>query len=498
MREIGKLLGAANILEGSVRRAGDRVRVTVQLLDATTDRHLWAESFDRTITDTIALQGELATEIAEKLRATLTPAEKQRVETKPTNNADAYVLFLRARQYEQGPDTLLQDFKLAEQLYTRAVALDPLFATAHARLAQTCAEIFHFHEPTAGWKIRARSEADLALKVQPNLGEAHYALGLCAYWMDGNYDAALKEFAIAARLSPGSTEPPFVVAAIRRRQGHWQEALEAFQRVSSLDPQNPNIVRNLEYTNTAMRRWSAAAQAAERLQALSPDSVGTRVQAAYIDFWKTGRTDQLAGVLDKIPAGIDPDGLVTAGRWDRSMIERNFAAAAQALASFPLLELSYLNGGATPKIFLLGLTNVARSDALAAEPQLQAARAAFEAAVREAPDNAERHANLGLACAFLGEREEAIREGLRATELKPEALDALDGSIMSAYLALIYARVGDGDRAFPLLERLLRISGPVDTVNYSITRSDLRQRWEWDPIRSDPRFQKLISDPKNP
>ena len=168
IQEIGKSLGAANILEGSVRRLGDRIAVNVQLVDSRTDRHIWAERYDRKVADAVGIEGELATEIAEALRATLTPEEKIRVEQKPTQNADAFVLYLRALPYEQGPDTLLQDYKRAAQLYSQAIALDPNFALAHAHLASTCAEIFHFHEPLDSWKTKARSEAEIALRLQPN------------------------------------------------------------------------------------------------------------------------------------------------------------------------------------------------------------------------------------------------------------------------------------------------------------------------------------------
>jgi TolB-like protein len=192
LREIGAALGVAHILEGSVRRAGNRVKVTVQLIDTRDDRHIWAESFDRTISDALTLQGELATEIAAALRATLSPEEKARVERKPTENPDAYVLYLRARQLEIHPDTLLQDFKAAVQLYREAIQLDPAFALAHARLSATLARIYHFYEPTEPLKQQATAEANEALRLQPNLGEGHYALGLSFYWLESDYARALQ------------------------------------------------------------------------------------------------------------------------------------------------------------------------------------------------------------------------------------------------------------------------------------------------------------------
>ncbi len=493
IREIGKSLGAANILEGSVRRLEDRIAVNVQLIDARTDRHIWAERYDRKIADSVGIHDALATEIAEALRAKLTPEEKIRVEQKPTQNAAAYVLYLRALPFEQGPDTLLQDYKRAEQLYRQAIALDPNFALAHAHLASTCAEIFHFHEPLDSWKTKARSEAETALRLQSNLAESHFALGQCIYWMDENYEGALAQFAIAQQFSPSNANIGLLVAAIHRRQGHWEECLAAFEKIQRVDPENPNIVRNLVFTNTALRRWPEAARAAQRLRAMAPDSLVARIQVAYIDFQWNGNTTALRTALAEIPAGEDPDGIVTSCNWEGAMLERDFARAEQVLAASPLTEVSYLNGGLTPKSFLAGCTGVARGDPALANKSLEAARTVFESAVAEAPNSAERHANLGLCYAFMGRKEDAIREGRQAVELKPESKDAYDGAIMNCCLALIYARVGENDLAIALIGRLLRTPGAVDSVDYSITVNDLKFRWEWDPLRADPRFEKLMA-----
>jgi tetratricopeptide (TPR) repeat protein len=229
---------------------------------------------------------------------------------------------------------------------------------------------------------------------------------------------------------------------------------------------------------------------------MSPDSLVARIQGvAYIDFQWKGDTTAFITALAQIPVGDDPDGVVTACGWDGAMIERDFARAQQILAASPLSEVSYLNGGLTPKSFLTGCTAVALGDPVLAKTNLEAARKVFEDAVADAPNNAERHANLGLCYAFMGQKVDAIREGRRAVELKPEAKDAYDGAIMNCCLALIYARTGENALAITLIERLLRTPGAVDSVNYSITVNDLKFRWEWDPLRSDPAFQKLISAP---
>jgi TolB-like protein/class 3 adenylate cyclase/Tfp pilus assembly protein PilF len=492
LRQIGRALGVANILTGSVRRAGKRIAVTVQLIDALHDRHLWANRYDRELADSLGLQGELAAEIAKALRATLSPEEKARVETKPTQNADAYVFYLRANQVARNPDTLLEVYKTAEQLYMQAVALDPDFALAHARLASTRAGIFHFYEPVETWSIKARSEAETALRLQPNLAEAHFALGQCIYWIDENYEGALEEFNRAAQLSPNDSDVRALIAAIKRRQGHWQESLDLFEQAQKTDPQNPNIARNVVFTNTALRRWPEASRAAERMRALAPASLVAKTQSGYIDFWWKGNTALLKKLSSEVPATTDPDGAITSVRWDAAMIDRDYAAAQKVLQSSPLTEMSYTNAGATPKSFFEGCISLAQGDTAGAQKSFEAVRSIFENAVKEAPDSADRHANLGWFYAFMGRKEDAIREGRRAVELKAESKDAVDGAIMNCYLALIYARCGENDLALPLIERLLKTPGAVDSVDYSITLNDLRKRWEWDPIRNDPRFQKLI------
>jgi TolB-like protein/Flp pilus assembly protein TadD len=493
LREVGKLLGVANVLEGSVRREGDKVVVNVQLIDALKDRHLWAKRYERTLADSLGLQGELAGEIANELSVTLSPNEKARIGAKPTENADAYLVYLQANQIERNPDTLFEDYKKAEQLYLKAIDLDPKFALARARLASTRAEIFHYYEPVDNWKIKAQREADLALQLQPNLAEAHLALGQCSYWLDQDYNRALAEFQITAQLAPNNTEVGGLTAAIKRRQGKWDEALAGYEKISKLDPQNPNIIRNLLFTYTAMRKWPEAARAAERMRAMAPASLVAKTQSGYVEFWWKGDTSLLKSLLVEIPAGTDPDGVITTCRWDVAMIDRDFAAAKRAIDASPLDEFLYTNAGASPKSYFYGCIALAQGDSNNAAKFFDTALTTLEAAVKESPNSAERHASLGMLYAFMGRKEDAIREGRRAVELKPESVDALDGVLINCYLAVIYARCGEKELAFPLLERLLKTPGASDSGNYSVTVNDLKFRWEWDPIRNDPRFQKLLN-----
>src|SRR6266513_416124 len=492
-REIGQQLGVAHLLEGSVQRSGNRVRVTAELIDARTDTHQWAEHYDRDLADVFGIQSEIAKAIADQLQAKLSPQEKARVEEIPTENTEAYVFYLRANLISRNPDTLLEDYKAAEQLYRQAIELDPNFALAHARLASLCAEIFHYYEPTEGWRTKARTEAQIALRLQPDLAEAHIALGQCIYWMDQDYERALEQFDIASRLSPSNGEIGRLIAAIKRRQGKWEQSRGVYEKVARIDPQNPNIVRELIFINTAMRRWPEAASWSEKMRAMAPASLVAKVQSGYVDFWWKGDTGLLKSLLSEVPADVDPDGTVTSCRWDVAMLGRDYATAGRVLEISSLNEVSYTNAGSTPKTFLQGCIYLAQGDNENAQKAFETARPSFEASVKEAPLSADRHANLGWLYAFMGRKNEAIREGRRAVELKPESRDAVDGAIMNCYLALIYARVGEKDLAFPLIERLLKTPGAVDSVDYSITVNDLKHRWEWDTIRNDPRFQKLVS-----
>jgi TolB-like protein/Tfp pilus assembly protein PilF len=492
-REIANALGVANVLEASVRRVGNRVIMNVQLIDALLDRHLWANRYDLSLQDSLGIDGQVAREIVSALSVKLTPDVASRVGGKPTENTQAYDLYLQAKEYEFKPDTFLQDYRTAEQLYVQAVTLDPNFALAHARLGATRARIYHFYEPIEAWRKRARAEAEIALQLQRNLGEAHHALGLCFYWFHRDYENALREFGVAKTLLPNDSAVSWDIAAIKRRQGRWQETVADYRQILRIDPQNANLIRDLLYVYCAMRDWPNAERTAQGLIALTPDSLNGKAQIGYVEFWAKGRTDRLKSEMAMVPRGKDPDGAVTAFRIDASMIDRDAAAAERALVASPLDTFSYFNGVHTPRSFFAGEIALLRGDNATARTQLEQARDIFAAYAKQAHDVAERHAFLGLVCALLGEKQRAISEGMRAVELRPESQDALDGTVFNAVLALIYARVGENDHATALLEHLLAVPGAVDSADYSITLNDLKFRWEWDPLRNDPRFQRLVA-----
>src|SRR5256885_716709 len=287
--EIAKQLHVSNVLEGSVQKAEDRVHINVQLIRADNDAHLWAQSYDRQLTDIFSVEAEVAKSIADSLSATLSPQEKAQVEAKPTDNADAYVLYLRARDYQTRPDNLMQDFRSAMRLFEQAITLDPRFALAHARLAATTSNLYHFYEPTEPLKQKAHAEALESLRLQPNLGEGHLALGLYHYYMEGDYDAALRELDLAAHALPNDGDVGLYTAAIERRRGHWAQALAAYQHAETVDPRNSVMLYDASQTYFGLRDWRTAAERMDRLLALFPDSFNVKIQRAYIEFFSKDR-----------------------------------------------------------------------------------------------------------------------------------------------------------------------------------------------------------------
>ncbi len=494
LREIGEQLGVTHILEGSVRRVDNRVLINVAVVDIRTERQIWTERFDRTLANSLTLQGELATEIAAALRATLSPEEKARVETKPTDNADAYVLYLRARDYHTRPTGLQQDHQMAERLYTQALELDPAFALAHARLSETLTYTYLNFQPTPEIKARARAEAEEALRLRPDSGEGNLARALCLYRTDKDYEAALREMRVAARLLPGSAEIDFFSGAIRRRQGQWIDALAHMDRALVLDPRSIVIAREILLTQCLLRDWPAAARAGDRAVKLAPDLPLLRVEKSYVDIWSRGDLTPLHSVLATVSPGVDPDGEITLARWDAALLARDFVAAQRVVAAGTPEAVITPFGASLPKSYLLGCIALARGESARAKPLLESARAAMEAEALTFPLDPFRQAHLGLLYAYLGRKEDSLRLGHRAVELLPESKDAYFGPSLSGMLALIFARNGEPDQAMALIERLLKLPGPLSQVfEGSITRSDLRLRWQWDPLRKDPRFQKIVT-----
>src|SRR5438874_13441953 len=256
LSEIGRQLRVTNVLEGSVQKVGDRVHINVQLIRADTDAHLWAQSYNRELTDIFGVEAEVAKSIADSLQATLSPQEKARVETKPTTNPDAYVLYLRGRDYQTRPDNFLQDFRSAAQFFEQAIALDPNFSLAHARLSAVTSQIYHWFEPTELRKQKAHAEALESLRLQPNLGEGHAALGLYLVYEEADYEGALREFGLAAEALPNDGDVALYIAAVLRGQGRLTEAIGAYKHAEARDPRNQVALYHASQTYCGLRDWS--------------------------------------------------------------------------------------------------------------------------------------------------------------------------------------------------------------------------------------------------
>ena len=484
VREIAKALGVSSILEGSVRREGNRVRVNVQLINANNDEHIWASNYDRDLVDVFAIQTDLAHEIAGALQAKLSPTEKAQIEHRPTENADAYLLYVQAHDLMNRPDRFRSDLTKAEQFLQEATRLDPKFALAFAGLSQLESWLYHTDDPTPARRDKARSAANEALRLQPDLPEVHLALGFSYYYGDRDYERALSELAIAQRGLPNDAETYVAIAAIERRQGKWVESTAHFEKAVSLNPKDAFTMENLAYNYIATKNYEAADKTFDRGIEVAPQSFSLRGSKAKLALdWK-GDFSVIEKELAAIPPGTDADGLVNFTRVNVLMLQRKFPEALAIVQQMPG-EIFHEGSTAVPKAFLEGIIASFMKDGNKAREAFQRARLPVERSIRESPDDASRHALLGAILAGLGEKEMGIAEGKRAAELLPESKDAFDGPAITVALAQIYCWTGELDDAFRLLDHSL------NTPN-GITVSLLKLDPVWDPVRGDPRFKALI------
>jgi TolB-like protein/Flp pilus assembly protein TadD len=482
-REIGKALGVATLLEGSVRRVGNRVRVNVQLINADNDEHIWAEDYDRDLTDVFAIQSDLAQKIATSLQAKLSPNEKARLNQRPTENSEAYLLFMQAEPYAKGSEMFTENYLKAEQLYKQAIKLDPNFAAAHACLSMVESWAYHTFDPTPARREKARASADDALRLQPDLPEGHLALGFAYYYGDRDYDRALAEFEIARRDLPNEAQAYMAIGAIQRRQGKWTKSTANFEKAVALDPKNAGFLFNLGFTYVALKQYEAADKMFDRALEVAPQSFSSRALKGVIAILWKGDVEAAEKQLALSPVR-DANGLVTStGVWVL-MLGRKFSEALREIEQFPG-EVFDAHTGRAPKALFEGLIYLCQGDKTKATIALEHARAIAEQLVQESPNDAPRRAILGQILAALGQKDAAIAEGKRATELLPESEDAYDGPQITGHLAAIYAWTGENDQALRLLDHLLQ------TPN-GITIPLLKLDPAWDPLRKDPRFQALI------
>ena len=484
-REIGKSLGVGTLLEGSVRRSGNRVRVNVQLINANNDEHIWAEDYDRELTDVFAIQTDLAQKIASALQAKLSPNEKARLDRRPTRDSDAYLLYVQAHGYANRPDRFRDTSLKAEELFEQAIKLDRNFAAAYAGLSMVESWLYHESEPIPAHREKARLNAEESLRLQPNLPEGHLALGFSYYYGDRDYERALSEFEIAKRDLPNEADAYSAIAAIQRRQGKWAESTANFEKAVSLDPKNANVLFNLGLNYMAQRDFATADKIFDRAIAVDPQAFASRgMKSALAIAWK-GDVGFVEKQLSLVPGEFDPDGLVTAARVGILMLQRKFADALKLLQQFRGETLLYPDTGPCPKALLEGRLYLYQGDKIKAQAAFERARPVAEQLVRDAPGDPGRHVQLGAVLAGLGLKEEAVNEGRKAVESVPESQDAFEGPQATAALAEIYAWVGEYDEAFRLLDHLLKVPN-------GLTVPALKLDPVWDPLRKDPRFQALI------
>lgn len=483
--EIGRTLGVAHVLEGSVRRTGQKVRVTVQLIDAEHDRHIWAQTYDRDLTDVFAIQSELAQEIASQLKAKLSPAETARIQERPTSNNKAYRAYQQAHDISSSPEETLDALTQAEQLYERATQLDPTFALAFARLSQLQSRIYYLLEPTPERLARATASAREAMRLQPNLPESHLALGNIYYYGERDYARARAEFEIARAGLPNDPAVFLAMGSIERRQGKWHEAIVDLEKAASLSPGDPDMIENLGLTYQAVRDYPAAAKTFDRAVALIPKSFEANSLRAQVDIdWK-GDLGRMKKLLANLPANYESFGSVTLARFNVAFFERNFAEALSILQRSPLENLHGETSTPLPKSFLAGQIYRLIPDAEKARASYAQALPVAKRAIAQSPNDSARYALLGLTYAGLGRKEEAIGAGKHALELLPEAKDAFDAPILVVALARIYAITGEAQKAIDLLEHSLRTPAGTNV-------NELRLDPTWDVLRSAPRFQRLI------
>ena len=488
VREIGKALGVATILEGSVRRIGNRVRVNVQLINADTDEHIWAEDYDRDLTDVFAIQTDLSQKIANELRAKLSPSEKAQMTRKPTENGEAYLAFVQAHNLS----CVFEDFeklKQGEQLFERAIELDPNFALAVARYSQLESWILHNNERTVERRQKARTLANRALQLQPELPEAHLALGFSYYYGDNNFAAALKEFEIAQRGLPNESEVYLAIGAIQRRQGKWSESRASLEKAVSLNPKDMWSLQNLSFNYAMLRNYDAAIKTIDRALAVDPtalEPLEVKSKLAIAGSGDFSFAEKAFESVKSLPLTTEQKIKVAGGRANVFLLERRYNEGLQTAEGLPDDGLAILSGGLCTKYYLIGFARKSLHDDNGARAAFLKAKSAAEQQLKRSPDAADLHIQLAKVLAYLGEKEAALAEAQRATELQPESKDAFGGPEITAGVAEVYAILGDKERAIEILDGLL--SRPS-----SITLQVLNLNPIWDSLRNEPDFQALLT-----
>jgi TolB-like protein len=487
VREIAQALGVSAILEGSVRKSGNRVRVNVQLINALNDEHIWSDVYDRDLTDVFAIQTDLAKKIADELHAKLSPTEKEQMTRKPTENGEAYLAFVQAHNFHREVEDLPK-LKQAEQLYERALQLDPNFALAAASYSRLESWIYHTYDPTPERRDKSRSLANRSLELQPDLPEGHLALGFSIYYIERDFERALVELAIAQKGLPNEAEVYLSIGAIQRRQGKWAESDANLEKSASLSPNEIWPLQNLVLNYQMERRFDAANKTIDRALKLAPESLSLWSIKAQLEISEKGTFDIAERGIQKLgslPMDENMRSRLDVELAQTRLLQRRYAEALKMAENLKEEVLAKDPESLIGKYGAIGIAKTLLGDRAGAREPLLKAKGYAEKWVSDAPNEAKRHGRLAEALAWLGERDAAIAEGKRGTELLPESVDAFDGPVGTQTLAQVYMIVGEHDQAIALAEGLL--DRPTQ-----LTVAILRINPLWDPVRQNPRFIAMM------
>jgi TolB-like protein len=486
LRKIGRQLGVARVVEGTVQRAGNRVRVNAQLIDVSTNRGLWGQTYDRDVADVFAIQSEIASSIAHQLQASLSAREKTAIEQAPTNDVTAFELYARANLLvsRSAKGNLLE----AADLLNQAVARDPSFFRAYCLLAWTHDLLYFFgHDHTPARLALAEEAIEAAFRLRPDAGEAHLARARNLYEGYLDYDAAIAELKVAAKTLPNDASIFELKGYIERRQGKQEEAVRSLERAIDLDPRNSYMLQQIALSYRLLHRFAEQKSVLERALAIDPNNVDIKLELASVDFYWKADSRPLHHMVDSIRATNPGATQDISEYWlFYALAERDAAAARNAVIAAgdnPAFTDESMNFS---RSFMEGVIARMTKDDAGARAAFTAARAEQQNILQAPESYGPALCVLGLIDAGLGRKEEALRQGRRAVELLPIEKDAIHGKGMVEYFAMIAAWVGERDLACEQLAIAVRPPSPL-------TYGHLKLLPYWDPLRGDPRFEKIVA-----